>query len=37
MLFDLVDAERPLLSGGVALTVVEGHLATHGLRVEPAG
>jgi len=33
--FDLNDDDRPLLDGGVALTVVEGHLATHAVNVEP--
>jgi ADP-ribosylglycohydrolase len=37
LVFDLVDEERPLQEGGVALTVFEGHLATHAVEVRPAG
>uniref|UniRef100_A0A7C4KH86 ADP-ribosylglycohydrolase family protein n=1 Tax=Anaerolinea thermolimosa TaxID=229919 RepID=A0A7C4KH86_9CHLR len=32
--FDVTDLNTPLLEGGVALTVYEGHLATHAVRVE---
>ena len=34
LVFDLVDDQRPLLGGGIALTVYEGHLASHNIRVD---
>jgi hypothetical protein len=34
LVFDLVDDQRPLLGGGIALTVTEGHLASHAVRVD---
>jgi ADP-ribosylglycohydrolase len=37
LLFDLYDEDLPLLEGGVALTVFEGHLAAHAIEVRPAG
>ena len=33
--FDLVDPQLPLLCGGIALVVNEGHMASHAVRVEP--
>ncbi|GAP08327.1 MAG TPA: ADP-ribosylglycohydrolase family protein [Anaerolinea thermolimosa] len=34
LFFDEIDSDRPLLEGGIALTVFEGHLATHAIRVD---
>jgi hypothetical protein len=34
LVFDLFDDQRPLLGGGIALTVYEGHLASHAIRVD---
>jgi ADP-ribosylglycohydrolase len=35
--FDVLDADRPLLSGGVALICEEGHIRTSQVTVSPAG
>ncbi len=36
LLFDVEDTSHPLTGGGVALTVVEGHLMTAAVQVQPA-
>ena len=35
--FDIVDTDRPLLSGGVALICEEGHILTTQVTVSPVG
>jgi len=35
LVFDLVDEHAALLSGGIALVVTEGHMASHAVQVGP--